>query len=76
MKLLQTISIILLSFNINTAFAADEVAKETTTPPAPEGVLTLDDIQPIPSNTEKPAAPLNSVTETPAGTSPPPPVKP
>lgn len=73
MKLLKTISIILLSFSINTAFAADEAAKETTTPPAPEGVLTLDDIQPIPGNAEKPAAPINSVTQTPSGNPPIPP---
>lgn len=50
-------------------FAADQVAKEDTTPPPAEGPLTLDQIQPInslplantpPPTPQKPATPTTS----------------
>jgi len=39
------------------SFAADQVVKEETTPPAAEGAITADEIPPLIS-TNKPAAPV------------------
>jgi len=47
---MKTIQIGLLFLGFNTAFAADQVAKETMTPPPFEESLTLTDIKPIESN--------------------------
>lgn len=50
MQIKKILSMIFLSCICNLAFAVENVAKEDTTPPAPEGALTADQIPSLTTN--------------------------
>ena len=62
------IALTIAIFFSGSVFAADQVAKEETTPPAPEGPLTIDQLQAynsLPLANTPPSAPKAVTTEQP-----------
>jgi hypothetical protein len=66
MKYRKFIFTLLITLSTCTAFAADQAAKEDTTPPAQEGPIPIDQIPPIVSQPEgtPPPSSLNPTNST------------
>jgi len=65
-KIVLAIGLSCVSFSI---YAADQVIKEETTPPAPEGALTVDQITPVYNQPQQKTPAINPNATTPPGAS-------